>query len=31
MRKNFHTSAVMIVQGNEVVGEWGDIDKKIDS
>jgi CubicO group peptidase (beta-lactamase class C family) len=28
---SIHTSAVMIVQGNEVVDEWGDIDKKIDS
>jgi CubicO group peptidase (beta-lactamase class C family) len=28
---SIHTSAVMIVQGGEVVDEWGDIDKKIDS
>jgi len=28
---SIHTSAVMIVQGNEVVDEWGDIYKKIDS
>jgi CubicO group peptidase (beta-lactamase class C family) len=26
-----HTSAVMIVQGGEVVDEWGDFDQKIDS
>jgi CubicO group peptidase (beta-lactamase class C family) len=26
-----HTSAVMIVQGGEVVDQWGDIDKKISS
>src|SRR3984893_2283146 len=28
---SIHTSAVMIVQDGEVVDEWGDIDKKIDS
>ena len=28
---SIHTSAVMIVRGGEVVDEWGDIDKKIDS
>jgi CubicO group peptidase (beta-lactamase class C family) len=28
---SIHTSAVMIVQGGEVVDEWGDVDKKIDS
>jgi CubicO group peptidase (beta-lactamase class C family) len=28
---SIHTSAMMIVQGNEVVDDWGDIDKKIDS
>ena len=28
---SIHTSAVMIVQGGEVVDEWGDFDKKIDS
>jgi CubicO group peptidase (beta-lactamase class C family) len=28
---SIHTSAVMIVQNGEVVDEWGDIDKKIDS
>ena len=26
-----HTSAVMVVQGGEVVDQWGDFDKKIDS
>jgi len=26
-----HTSAVMIVQGGEVVDEWGDFDQKLDS
>jgi CubicO group peptidase (beta-lactamase class C family) len=26
-----HTSAVMIVQGGEVIDQWGDIDKKISS
>ena len=28
---SIHTSAVMVVQGGEVVLEWGDIDKKIDA
>jgi len=28
---SIHTSAVMIVRGGEVVDEWGDVDKKIDS
>jgi CubicO group peptidase (beta-lactamase class C family) len=28
---SIHTSAVMIVQGGEVVDQWGDIDKKISS
>jgi CubicO group peptidase (beta-lactamase class C family) len=28
---SIRTSAVVIVQGGEVVDEWGDIDKKIDS
>jgi CubicO group peptidase (beta-lactamase class C family) len=28
---SIHTSAVMVVQGGEVVDQWGDIDKKIDS
>jgi len=28
---SIHTSAVMIVHNGEVVDEWGDIDKKIDS
>jgi CubicO group peptidase (beta-lactamase class C family) len=28
---SIHTSTVMIVQGSNVVDEWGDIDKKIDS
>src|ERR1700676_4077351 len=28
---SIHTSAVMIVQGGEVVDQWGDIDKKITS
>jgi CubicO group peptidase (beta-lactamase class C family) len=28
---SIHTSAVMIVQGGEVVDQWGDIDQKIDS
>ena len=28
---SIHSSAVMIVQDGEVVDEWGDIDKKIDS
>lgn len=27
---SIHTSAVMIVQGGEVVDPWGDVDKKID-
>ena len=27
---SIHTSAVMIVQGGEVVDQWGDFDKKID-
>lgn len=27
---SIHTSAVMIVQGGEVVDQWGDVDKKID-
>ena len=27
---SIHTSAVMILQGGQVVDEWGDIDKKID-
>jgi CubicO group peptidase (beta-lactamase class C family) len=28
---SIHTSAVMIVRGGEVVDQWGDFDKKIDS
>ena len=28
---SIHTSAVMIVQGGEVVDQWGDFDKKIDA
>ena len=28
---SIHTSAVMVVQGGEVVDQWGDFDKKIDS
>jgi hypothetical protein len=28
---SIHTSAVVIVQGGEVVDEWGDFDKKIDA
>jgi CubicO group peptidase (beta-lactamase class C family) len=28
---SIHSSAVMIVQGGEVVDQWGDFDKKIDS
>jgi len=28
---SIHTSAVMIVQGGEVVDEWGDLDKKLTS
>ena len=28
---SIHSSAVMVVQGGEVVDQWGDIDKKIDS
>src|SRR5579863_10307991 len=28
---SIHSSAVMIIQGGEVVDEWGDIDKKISS
>jgi hypothetical protein len=28
---SMHTSAVMIVQGGEVVDQWGDFDKKIDA
>jgi CubicO group peptidase (beta-lactamase class C family) len=28
---SIHTSAVMIVQGGEVVDEWGDFDQKLDS
>src|ERR1700730_11365468 len=28
---SIHTSAVMVVQGGNVVDEWGDFDKKIDS
>lgn len=28
---SIHTSAVMIVQGGEVVDQWGDFDQKIDS
>jgi CubicO group peptidase (beta-lactamase class C family) len=28
---SIHTSAVMVVQGGEVVAQWGDFDKKIDS
>jgi hypothetical protein len=28
---SIHTSAVMIVQGGEVVDQWGDIDQEIDS
>jgi len=28
---SIHSSAVMIVQGGELVDEWGDIDRKIDS
>jgi CubicO group peptidase (beta-lactamase class C family) len=28
---SIHTSALMVVQGGEVVDQWGDIDKKIDS
>ncbi|HLJ27105.1 MAG TPA: serine hydrolase [Candidatus Angelobacter sp.] len=28
---SIHTSAVMIVEHGEVIDEWGDIDKKIDS
>src|SRR5580704_12629890 len=27
---SIHTSAVMVVQGGEVVDQWGDFDKKID-
>jgi CubicO group peptidase (beta-lactamase class C family) len=27
---SIHTSAVMVVQGSEVVDQWGDIDQKID-
>ena len=27
---SIHTSAVMIVQGGEVIDQWGDFDKKID-
>jgi CubicO group peptidase (beta-lactamase class C family) len=28
---SIHTSAVMIIQGGEVVDQWGDFDKKIDA
>jgi CubicO group peptidase (beta-lactamase class C family) len=28
---SIHTSAVMVIQGGEVVDQWGDIDQKIDS
>jgi CubicO group peptidase (beta-lactamase class C family) len=28
---SIHTSAVMIVQGGQVVDQWGDVDKKIDA
>jgi CubicO group peptidase (beta-lactamase class C family) len=28
---SIHTSAVMIVQGGQVIDEWGDFDKKIDA
>src|ERR1700730_784653 len=28
---SIHTSAVVIVQGGEVVDEWGDVDQKLDS
>jgi CubicO group peptidase (beta-lactamase class C family) len=28
---SIHTSAVMIIQGGQVVDQWGDFDKKIDS
>src|SRR5579863_5610538 len=28
---SIHTSAVMVIQGGEVVDQWGDFDKKIDS
>jgi CubicO group peptidase (beta-lactamase class C family) len=28
---SIHTSAIMIVQGGEVVDQWGDFDKKIDA
>jgi CubicO group peptidase (beta-lactamase class C family) len=28
---SIHTSAVMVIQGGEVVDQWGDINKKIDS
>jgi len=28
---SIHSSAVMVVQGGEVVDQWGDIDRKIDS
>ncbi len=28
---SIHTSAVMVVQGGEVVAQWGDFDKKIDT
>ena len=28
---SIHTSAVMVIQGGEVVDQWGDIDKRIDS
>jgi CubicO group peptidase (beta-lactamase class C family) len=28
---SIHTSAVMVVQGGELVDQWGDFDKKIDS
>lgn len=28
---SIHTSAVMVIQGGQVVDQWGDIDKKIDS
>src|SRR5580704_17426436 len=27
---SIHTSAVMVVQGGEVVSNWGDVDQKID-
>jgi CubicO group peptidase (beta-lactamase class C family) len=31
MGDSIHTSAVMVIQGGEVVVQWGDIDRKIDS